>query len=272
MRFALSIEKIKSLLENVFDKKVVETLLSEFLAIRKYYLLENWQQTILHAGRFAEVSIACVNSLVRKQKPDLNNIHFGNIFNSLVNSSASNEREELFKKILPYIAKSIYNLRSKKDVAHVKLSNPKFIDAAYCVYASNWILFYLIIYGASLDEKLFLEIIDLMKKEIPLIEEFEDGGIVILDEKLPLTDAILLFLYRKSERVTRRFIFENLRPPPKARQNVDSVIRILKAKRYVDENKDGCIITKKGIIYVEKMYHSKLLSRDSKTRASLLKI
>jgi len=93
--------------------------------------------------------------------------------------------------------KSVYTIRSKKDVVHVKTIDPNFIDSSYCVSACDWMFSELVLlfFKADPNEEASELINSMLKKKVPTIEEFEDGSVMVLRRDLSVSQEIMLTFY-----------------------------------------------------------------------------
>lgn len=143
------------------------------------------EKTILHSGRFSEMVMAALKNIFDDTVIDLNNINFDSLYNEMKNIPKSTAEEELLYLAIPRVSRSIYTIRNKKRVAHVKAFDPNLLDSLYVLNACDWILSsFLLLYHTS-DEKEVSRIINsLVERRIPFIQDFEDGGIGSIITKL----------------------------------------------------------------------------------------
>lgn len=238
----------KELIAKGIDKIIVETLIEEYRTVKKEHLLGDDEKAILHSAKVSDLVLALIKNKVTGKVIDVNDIHFDKLFQEIINYPKPNAGEVILTLALPRVAESIYTIRSKKDVAHVKTIDPSFIDSSYCVSACDWMLSELVLLFFKADPNEASELINsILKKKVPTVEEFEDETIVILRKDLSMAHEILLTLY---------YFY------PKRLSNGD-LIKLLKSKkiynplyrledeRLIHRTKDGAKLTKLGIKYVE---------------------
>lgn len=193
--------------------------------------------------------MAAIKNIVDKIKIDLNDIHFDSLFNEITARKKVNAVEEILMLAIPRVALSVYCIRNKKRVAHVKSINPDLIDSQYCLSACDWILSQIImLYVTSNPEETSVLIHSLIEKQIPFIEQFEDGSLMVLDEKLTFKQQLMIVLYKLGRRTPRKEVVRVLSTYP---QLLNTTIKNLEELRIVHSNSDGVILTKKGIQVVE---------------------
>jgi len=170
--------------------------------------------------------MAAIKNIVDKIKIDLNSIHFDSLFNEITARKKVNAVEEILMLAIPRVALSVYCIRNKKRVAHVKSINPDMIDSQYCLSACDWILSQIImLYVTSNPEETSVLIHSLIEKQIPFIEQFEDGSLMVLDEKLTFKQQLMIVLYKLGRRTPRKEVVRVLSTYP---QLLNKPLRISK--------------------------------------------
>jgi len=241
----------RNLLQHI-DPTIVENLLFEYENVRTKFFLEDPDNTIKHGGRFSELCLAAIKYIKDGNVIDLNSIKFGILFEEFEKMQKTSPEDELLYLAIPRVASSVYTLRSKKKVAHFKLIDPTFIDATYVVTSCDWILasFIFYFYKNDISNEIRQIIRNILKKQIPLVEEFEDGDLLVL-EKVDFREEMLLILLRINDRISRPKLRKILNP--KYAQLFSTTISNLKNEKLVHENNKGIKITSKGIIEAEEI-------------------
>src|SRR5947209_2391054 len=132
--------KIITQLETVFDKNVLTKLLDEYREIKKEFLKEAWSSCISHCALFAELTVTALKILYDKNPINLNQIHFDNLYQDLTSKQKPNPEDEILLLAVPNAAKTVYTIRNKKKIAHVKFIDPDFLDAIVASSICDWIL------------------------------------------------------------------------------------------------------------------------------------
>ncbi len=182
---------------------------------------------------------------------DIDNIYFNKLLDEIVKYPKPSAEDVILTLAIPRVAESIYTIRSKKVVAHVKTIDPSFIDSSYCGSACDWMLSELAMLFYTSNPKEASELINsLLEKRIPLIEEFENGGIVILKKDLLVKDEFLIYLYYTyPNRITNGDLINAVRyhNPTYA----EKILIKLEGEKLIHRNINGNKPTKLGLKYVE---------------------
>jgi len=244
--------KIIKQLEIVFDKNAITKLLDEYKEIKKEFLAENWPSCISHCALFAELTAAILKILYDNNPINLNQIHFDNLYQDLTTRQKPKPEDEILLLAVPNAAKTVYTIRSKKKIAHIKFIDPDFLDATVTSSICDWILsqFVLLKCGSNSQEaSKFIH--SLVERKVPLMEEFEDGSILILKHDIAFHYEVLLILYKKNKRITKDDLSKIVEV--KYAQKLNTAIAYLKDKKFVHVNDEGIMITKLGIEKVEEI-------------------
>ena len=130
----------KELIAIGIDRTIIEKLIEEYRIVKKEHLLGDNEKVILHSAKVADLILALIKNKMTGVTVDINNIHFNKLLGEIVKYSKPNAEDVILALAIPRVAESVYTIRSKKNVAHVKTVNPNFIDASYCVTACDWML------------------------------------------------------------------------------------------------------------------------------------
>jgi len=242
----------KELIAKGIDKTIVDKLIDEYRIVKREHLRGDHEKVILHSARVAELILALIKSNVAGEVIDINDIHFNELLEEIRNYPKSSAEDVILTLAIPRVAVSIYTIRSKKDVVHIKTIDPNFIDSSYCVAACDWILCELALLFLKAKPKEASELINsMLSKKIPTIEEFENGSIVILKEDLSVKQEIMLTLYHYHP---NRMINSDINKCIKSTSNpsyVNKLLTQLDNQRLVHYTEEGYTLTRLGIKYVE---------------------
>ena len=241
----------KELIARGIDKTIVDKLIEEYRTVKKEHLLGDDEKVILHSAKVSDLILALIKNKVTGIAVDVNKIHFNKLIEEIRKCSKPSAKDTILTLAIPRVAESIYTIRSKKDVAHVKTIDPSFIDSSYCVSGCDWMLSELAMLFYVSDPKEANELINsMLEKKVPLVEEFENGSIVILKEDLPIREEFLVCLYHvypnriMDEDLTKTIRYEN---PTYA----EKVLTKLENARLIHRSMVGNKLTKLGIKFVE---------------------
>jgi len=89
----------------------------------------------------------------------------------------------------------------------------------------------------------------IIERNVPIVQEI-DGDVVILDPDLPYKDQLLIVLYTKHpQRLSNQVLYKWT--TPKQKKYVYIYLGRLEKERLVHRNKNGNMLTIKGLRYVE---------------------
>lgn len=242
---------VEELISKGIDKIIVDKLIEEYKIVKKEHLFGDDEKVILHSAKVSDLILALIRNKVSGKVVDINKIHFNKLLEEVKKYPKPSAEEVILTLAIPRVAESIYTIRSKKDVAHVKTIDPSSIDSSYCVSACDWMISELAMLFYTSDPKEANELINsILEKKIPTIEEFENGSIVILKKGLALKEEFLLALYHGyPERMANEDLMKTIHygNPLYAKK----VLIGLEDERLVHRNNEGNKLTKSGIKYVE---------------------
>lgn len=232
------------------EKAIVDKLIEEYRIVKREHLFGDYEKVILHSAKVSDLTLALIKNKVSGKVVDVNNIRFRKLLEEVIKYPKLSAEEVILTLAIPRVAESIYTIRSKKDVAHVKTIDPNFIDASYCVSGCDWMLSELVLLFFKADPNEARELINsMLKKRVPTVEEFEDGSIVILQKDLSVSQEIMLTLYHYyPKRLTHVDIIQNVKATP---SYVNKLLSKLENRKLVHQTNDGYKLTKLGIKYVE---------------------
>ncbi|MFA5174569.1 MAG: hypothetical protein WC438_05305 [Candidatus Pacearchaeota archaeon] len=243
--------KLKQELEKAISPELVKELFYEFEKTKSAHWLGDIDKTITHSAKFSEIAIASLKKISNpKGEIDLNDIKFKSIYNQLLNLPKSSPKEELLFLLIPNVLDSIYSIRNKKRVVHIKLNNADSIDAELVMTGCNWVFsqFVFLYYTKDINEVVSLTN-SLMERKVPTLEKFEDGEIMILKKGLKFSEELLLILYQFPKRLSVKELNGILKPTKSS--YITTYLKNLYKDRLIHLNSQGAIINKNGINKIE---------------------
>jgi hypothetical protein len=245
----MSIREISDRFAKVIDRRLIVELMKEYHMTKRFNYLGDWEKSILHASKFSEIALAVVKNIVDKEVIDINNIRFDSLCKDILRREKNSAEIEILTLAIPTTAKSVYNIRNKKRVAHVKAIDPDLLDSQYCVSACDWILAEFVMLYLESDPKEVNAIIhSLIEKRVPFVEQFEDRSLFILKEGLTFKEEFMVALYQLGERISEKELAHILKKYP---QLIYGTARNLEKDKLVHINENGVRLTRKGIKFVE---------------------
>ena len=245
---------MKQILKNELSKRIhpaiVEELLKEYEDVQNDFSTNDNIKILASSGRFVEMVLATISYSKDKILLDLNNIDVEKLYNKIKNFPRNKTGEDdLLYLEIPRVARALYTIRSKKRGAHRKDLNAIVQDRVFLKYSVDWIMSSLIFLFHTNSDKEIQGIIEtLVKKKIPIIENFEDGGMQIL-RGLPFNQRLLVILYGQKEIISK----ENLRElaKPKRPQDFTTNFNNLQKRLLIYVNGERVKINQNGIKEVE---------------------
>ncbi len=256
----IDLNKLIEQLSRRFDLEGVSLALKEYRLSKAAFKAQKWEDVVKHSAIFSEAIIGLLVKSELRIGIDYNAIRFNDMFLELLKAKVGGPTSEILLKVIPQVAKSIYMLRNKKRVVHLKLIDPTYLDAHYCITAIDWIIAQLL--TTSTDEANEQEAWSLIQKiteeELPFMEIFEDGTVMIYPDDLSLKDRVLLVLYLKyPNRIPTNELLNTIIHEGK-KESIRATLSRLWKEKLIHRNEQGVILTKKGIRYVEE----KILRRN----------
>jgi hypothetical protein len=130
----------------------------------------------------------------------------------------------------------IYNIRSKRDVVHVKEIDPRSIDVAMAVTAASWVIAeFLRLYHASDEEIVRQRMLALTRTSIPFIEA-QDGETFVNRKVKPAVELLLLLAHAGPAGMTRKMIGSSAKC---SQPSVTKGLQALDADRFVHKSGSG---------------------------------
>lgn len=242
-------------LELILGTVLTKKWFDEYRSIKKDFLKEDWPNCIIHCGLFSELTMAVLKVIYDKKSVDLNKIQFDNWYNDFISRPKPNAKDEILLLALPYAAKTVYTLRNKKKGAHIKAIDPDFIDCLMTISLCDYILAQVILLKCNINQKELKKFIStIVGKKVPLIEEFDDGSLVIHLKNASFPDELLLGLYKINERISKQELRKKIKV--EYPQKLDSSLRSLEKRKLIHINESGFQITSEGIRKIENLLES----------------
>jgi len=243
-------EKIEKILSVKIDSDLVQRLLEHYRELKQRFLLGQYEPSQLNCAKFAEVVMRVLEYITKGNYTSFDkNVSLNTLTKEL--ELLSQDRFHVSIRIhIPRILRAIYDIRSKRGVAHVGKVNPNLMDATFVVSACDWIMAELIRLHYTEDISEAQKIVDsIVERKIPIVEEFGDDLKVLVPE-LKVADKILLILYKKHPNfVSTSNLQRWIRAAP---GYVVRVLDTLDREAMIYRKGDSNIITQRGIRYVEK--------------------
>lgn len=246
---------MKQILQNELSKKIhskiVEELLKEFEEVQNDFSTNDNIKILASSGRFVEIVFAAISYVNNKVLLDLNNIDVNKLYNKIKNLQRNKSGEEdLLYLEIPRVARAIYTIRNKKRGMHRKDLDSIIQDKVFLKYSVDWILSsFIFLFHTRLDKEIQGIIETIVQKKISLIEEFEDGGIMIL-KKLSFSQKLLVILYKQNNMISKKEL--RSLSQPKYAQEFNTNLNNLHKSLLIYMNGNNVKINQNGVKEVEK--------------------
>jgi hypothetical protein len=227
---------------------IVTELLEAFAEAKRRYYRTDLRPSAIEGGRFAEATFRALQwattgtyTPIGKTLPKLDQLLV-----TLANSSGNDS----VRLHIPRTLRLIYDIRNKRDAAHLADGiDPNTQDATLVVRNMEWILAELVrLYHKVPPGEAQKIIIDLVTKEIPAIQLFEDFPRVLRD--LKASDHTLVLLYWRGS-TGAAFAELSAWVRPSMRANLRRTLTALDKKNLVHGNGTRWFITQPGEQKVE---------------------
>ncbi|MEM4602164.1 MAG: MarR family transcriptional regulator [Desulfurococcaceae archaeon] len=248
---------IEKLNQSGIDETISRRLIEEYEEVKKAYFIDDYEEVIKHAGKFSEAILALIENKISGEIVNLDKIRFDEICKKIESLQKPTAKEEILTLAIPRVSRSVYTLRSKKDIVHVKTVDPDFIDAYYCAAACDWMLAEIVLLLLEFSEEEAKNLIEsVFEKRLPIVEKFEDGTVIILRKDLPRSDEILVILYYfYPKRLSNQ---ELARTAKIDKANLSKYLQRLEKDKLIHRTIHGNKLTRLGIKYVEEKILTKI--------------
>lgn len=240
---------VPEILGTGYNKELAGHIIKAFKEIQNNYILKKWKPSELDSGHFVEAVRRTLDFVLtglytpfKKKLADFNDAELRRYENLVGHDS--------YRMLIPRALKAIYNIRSKRGVAHISDIDPNEMDATFILYSAKWVLAELIRMKSQMNPGQTQQMVDeIMERHIPIIWE-KDGNEIVLVPGMLAREQALILLYKRSPRKVdelRRVIeYKNL-------TQFKTIIRVLHRRdKLVYLAQDGnCHITPLGIIEAE---------------------
>lgn len=134
-------KKVKDILESNYDTAIAEKIIDSYLEIESNFFVQKWKPSELDAGHFVESIRRLIEFEINSGSYTAFNQKLSNFSNSVLsNYKQQTHIHESFRMLIPRILKSIYNIRNKRGVGHIKDISPNEMDATLILYSVKWVL------------------------------------------------------------------------------------------------------------------------------------
>jgi len=234
-------------------QQLVDELLEAYEEAKRRFHLHDLRPQEVEGGRFSEAAFRILQHVAGERVTPVGKT-LPSVDKLLVAFENASGQPDSVRLHIPRTLKLIYDIRNKRDAAHLGDGiDPNLQDATLVIGNMDWVMAELVrLHHAVTPDQAQRIIEDLVTKEVPAVQEI-DGQPVILSD-LQARDQAMLMLYRAGAagatfddlaswlRIVRRK--DNLRTRLRALDGDKLVLHHPKTGRYH--------ITDKGVAYVDK--------------------
>jgi hypothetical protein len=176
---------------------LAERLLSEYEELTRRYYHADYRPSELSGGRFGEAGFrvcehACLGAFTPLQKmlPKTDDLV------KKLEQVPATVADSAYRIHIPRALRLIYDLRSKRDVAHLGAGvSPNFADASLVLQTASWVVAEIVRLSHKCDIDTAQAIVDdLVQRRVPLIW-IEDDIVRVLKPTLKYSEKALVILY-----------------------------------------------------------------------------
>jgi len=235
-------------------ENLVAELTSAYVEAKTRFYRDDLRPSAIEGGRFSEAAFRILEwaagiamTPVGQTMPTVDR---------LLQTLANGQGNESIRLHIPRALRMIYDIRNKRDVAHLNDGiDPNQQDASLVINTMSWVFAEFVRLYHNVDPKRATEIIeDLVSKDAPVVQVFDGFPRILKDVKA--SDYVLILLYWCGKQgATLEKLLSWVKPPMRA--NLRRTVRLLDEKNLVHWRENDVILTKLGIRDVE---YRKLLS------------
>lgn len=178
---------------------LVDEVLAAYVEAKRRYHLGDHRPQEVEGGRFSEGVFRLLQHVCKQTVTPLGKT-LPSVDRLLGQMEHATGEPDSVRLHIPRTLKLIYDIRNKRDVAHLGDGiDPNLQDATLVVGAMDWVMAEMVRlhHGVGADEAQRI-IEDLVTKEVPAIQEIDGHPVILAD--LPPRDQALLLLYRAGPR------------------------------------------------------------------------
>lgn len=245
------INKVKDELIKTYPQELIDSILDSYKELAENFIRGKIRPSEVEGGRFCEATIRMLQyKTTGTYTPIGTHLNLDTEVNVLRNLPVTSFDDSI-RLHIPRTIRVIYDIRSKRDSAHLGNIDPNLMDGTLVLNCCKWILAELFRMESQISIEEAQRIINsLVEKEVPIIQDF--GGFkVILNPRLSARDRILVLLYERSEEGVARAELSSQLPPKMRTQLGTQLSRLQHDKSFIHRDKNQIYITRSGEKFVE---------------------
>ena len=223
-------DQIVDILSEKTEPRIISDLINAYVAMKDDYIKKNYDEVQSKSGKFIENVFRLLKyASTEKFVQEINSGGMNKITNELKKLN-NNDCPERMRILMPIIASSIYQQRSKLGSVHQKPLSPDFIDAKLTIASSDWIVAEFLRHYDDRDANKTQNLIyDVVKECVPIIQTV--GEEIFVDATVKCDDEILIRLYYCNGGLTRRELGKAMRMYPSPSTITKALTRLKQSKK-----------------------------------------
>jgi len=235
------------------DSKLVTELLDAHAEVKRNYYLGGLRLSAIEGGRFCEAAFRILEQVTTgKFTPLGKQIDTERLIEQLRNTKTGSQPDSV-RLHIPRALRLVYDIRSKRDAAHLADGiDPNQQDATIVVATVDWVLAELVRLFHKVPPDEAHHIVDeIVARSAPIVQDFA-GVLKVLSPSLSASDHSLVLLYHRGAKgATLAELSEWVRPS--MRQNLNRTLnRLANEKDFLHKDGQRYWITRLGEQEVEK--------------------
>lgn len=249
----MGLDRIKTVLKSRFPTNLADELVDCYSEQKRNYFLGNLRPTEIEGGRFSEAAFRMLEHFVGfTVTPIGTQLNTDTLIRNLQQLPSANHPESV-RLHIPRTLRVIYDIRNKRDVAHLGDGiDPNLQDSSFVFSTLDWVLAEFIrISGGTSPDEAFNLVKSITVHAIPAIEDF-NGFLKTLKPSLGATDRVLLLLYNRGATGATIDQIQSWLKPSQRKNIRRTLFNLEHEKDCVTFQNNNYIITRLGILEVQR--------------------
>lgn len=244
--------QLVSTLTPAIPQEIVENLVTEYLGIKDSLVLARYSPSELNGGRFAECVIRLIQHLDNPPYTPFGH-HLANIDQIIRKVENNTSLNEAIRFYVPRLARILLDIRNRRNVAHVGGDvDPNYSDSLLVAQVADWTLIELvrIYYSCSITEaRNIVESIN--QVHVPVVFNF-NGFLKVQNSSLNVRSKVLVLLYYNKPETVSETLLMKWTKYSNSTQFRNKILLALDEEALIHHDGKVCVLTSKGVAYVEK--------------------
>jgi hypothetical protein len=233
----MKIADLEVALASIVSPSLAKDLITYFVDLRRDVSLSALEKTA--SGKFVETFVQCLQYMATGKFDSQPAV------DSYLDKHVSSDLPEGLRTCAARIARAIYTLRNKRNVAHKNSIDPNTVDLAFAHQGAAWIMAELLRTSSSITMEQAGDLIRQVTAPIhALVEDFDGSKIVLAD--VPLRSEVLILLHSHYPEYAHIDVIRNAIFSTKDSLRM-TLSRLRTSKMVFADQKRGYILTRRGV-------------------------